>query len=160
MKSEDPFLLPLPAPALTILEGLPKFKSGHFLFSSTSGETPIRGNSLSKAKQRLDKAMLAELKRICVEQGRDPATVKLPPFVLHDLRRTMRSGLSALPIPEHVRELVIGHVRPGIAGVYDLYAYLDEKRQALDLWSARLRDIVETPPANVVPIDRHREHAS
>ena len=67
--------------------------------------------------------------------------------MLHDLRRTMRSGLSALPIEEHVRELVI----PGISGVYDLFAFV-EKRQALKLWGASLRSIVTPPPANVVTL--------
>jgi len=102
--------------------------------------------------------MLAELRRVAAERGKNPASVKLAPWVLHDLRRTMRSGLSALPIAEHVRELVIGHVRPGISGVYDLYAYLDEKRDALELWAGRLRDIVESPPANVI-LDRRLEGA-
>jgi hypothetical protein len=37
--------------------------------------------------------------------------------------------------------------------VYDAHAYLDEKREALELWAAVLRQIVEPPPAsNVVPI--------
>jgi hypothetical protein len=34
--------------------------------------------------------------------------------------------------------------------VYDQYAYLDEKRHALQLWAARLRSIVTPPPDNVV----------
>jgi Arm DNA-binding domain len=152
MKSDEPFVFPLSSLALSIANSLPRFNSGEFLFSAKFGKTPIRGTALSKPKRRLDAAMLAELRRVAAERGKSPASVKLPPWVLHDLRRTMRSGLSALPIAEHVREVVIGHVRPGISGVYDLYAYLDEKRQALELWAARLRDIVEPPPANVIPI--------
>jgi integrase len=152
LKSDDPYVVPLPAMAIDILKGLPEFSAGEFLFSAKFGKTPIRGDALSKPKRRLDAAMLAELRRIATERGKERATAKLPPWVLHDLRRTMRSGLSALPIAEHVRELVIGHVRPGISGVYDLYAYLDEKRQALELWAARVRDIVELAPANVIPI--------
>jgi hypothetical protein len=30
-------------------------------------------------------------------------------WTFHDIRRTMRTHLSALPIPDLVRELVIGH---------------------------------------------------
>jgi Arm DNA-binding domain len=45
------------------------------------------------------------------------------------------------------------HVKPGMQRVYDAHAYLDEKREALELWAAVLRQIVEPPPAsNVVPI--------
>ena len=62
----------------------------------------------------------------------------------------MRTQLSALPIPDLVRELVIAHTKPGLHKVYDQHAYLDEKRRALDLWAARLRSIVEPPPANVI----------
>jgi hypothetical protein len=72
--------------------------------------------------------------------------------VNHDIRRTVRTHLSALHIGEEVREAVLAHVRPGIKGVYDQYQYLEEKREALTLWNARLRDIVEAPPANVVKL--------
>ena len=65
------------------------------------------------------------------------------PWVIHDVRRTMRTGLSALPVPDLVRELVIAHTKPGLHKVYDQHAYLDEKRRALDLWTARLRDILK-----------------
>jgi len=57
-----------------------------------------------------------------------------------------------LPIPEMVRELVIAHAKPGLHKVYDQFAYLEEKRQALELWAARLRSIVESAPANVVQL--------
>jgi hypothetical protein len=51
----------------------------------------------------------------------------------------VRTGLSAIPnISDLVRELVIGHTKPGLHKVYDQYAYLDEKRFALDAWAARL----------------------
>jgi hypothetical protein len=43
---------------------------------------------------------------------------KLTPLVLHDIRRTMRTHLSALPIPDFVRELVIGHAKPDLHGVF------------------------------------------
>jgi hypothetical protein len=62
----------------------------------------------------------------------------------------VRTHLSALRIGEEVREAVLAHVRPGIKGVYDKHQYLEEKREALTLWNARLRSIVEPPPANVV----------
>jgi hypothetical protein len=87
----------------------------------------------------------------------DPAA-ELRPFQTHDLRRTMRTGLSAIPsIPDLVRELVIAHSKPGLHKVYDQHAYLDEKRHALDAWAARLRSIVNSPPANVEDIEAQRQ---
>jgi hypothetical protein len=53
---------------------------------------------------------------------------------------------------------VIGHTRPGLHKVYDQFAYLEEKRAALELWAARLKSIVEPVPVatNVVDIAARR----
>jgi hypothetical protein len=47
---------------------------------------------------------------------------------------------------------VLAHARPGIKGTYDLHDYLDEKREAIELWAARLRDIVTPKPRNVIEL--------
>jgi hypothetical protein len=60
--------------------------------------------------------------------------------------------LSALRVPEEVREAVLAHVRPGIKSTYDLYDYLDEKRDALEQWGRRLRAIVEPGRSNVIEL--------
>jgi integrase len=62
--------------------------------------------------------------------------------VIHDLRRTVRTRLSELRVPEHVAELVIGHARKGLARIYDQHRYADEMREALQAWAVRLRAIV------------------
>jgi integrase len=134
MKADAPHVVPLSPPVIDILETLPRFDKGDHLFSTTLGAKPVNG--FSKAKTILDRKMLTELG-------------ELPPFVIHDVRRSVRTGLSALPVPDIVRELVIAHTKPGLHKVYDQHAYLDEKRRTLELWAAKLRDIVEPPPANV-----------
>jgi integrase len=63
------------------------------------------------------------------------------PFVLHDLRRTVRSGLSRLGVPPHISERVLNHAQPGIVATYDVYAYGAEKREALERWAAHLRKL-------------------
>jgi len=70
-------------------------------------------------------------------------------WVIHDLRRTMRTHLSALPVQDLVRELVIGHSKPGVHKVYDQHAYQDENRRCLKLWGARLMSIIEERPRNL-----------
>ena len=66
------------------------------------------------------------------------------PSFFHDIRRTVRTRLSGIPnVSDLVRELVIGHTKPGLHKVYDLHAYEEEKRYALDEWCRRLRQIVE-----------------
>ena len=136
MKGGAAHVVPLTDDVIALLETLPRFKKGDHLFSTTYGAKPVNG--FSKAKGRLDAAM--------TEQLGGPADS----FVIHDIRRTMRTGLSALPIPDNVRELVIAHARPDLHKVYDQFAYVEEKCHALELWAARLRDIVSPPPANVV----------
>jgi integrase len=138
MKGEAAHVLPLTDDMIAILTALPRFKKGDHVFSTTFGSKPVNG--FSKAKLRLDAAM-AEVLGKPVED-----------FVIHDIRRTMRTHLSALPIPDLVRELVIAHAQRGLHKVYDQHAYEAEKRHALELWAARLRNIVSPPPANVVPL--------
>jgi integrase len=141
MKAAAPHVVPLSDAVIVILESLPQFSKGDHLFSTDFGHKPVNG--FSKAKVALDKAILAGLRK-------DNPKAKLAPFVIHDIRRGMRTGLSALPVSSDVAELVIAHSRTGLRKVYDQYAFEAEKRRALELWAARLRDIVEPPPANIV----------
>jgi hypothetical protein len=46
-----------------------------------------------------------------------------------------------LKVAEEAREAVMAHARPGIKGTYDLYDYFDEKREALEMWGARVSDV-------------------
>jgi integrase len=137
-KSAVEHVVPLTSDMVALLEGLPRFKRGEHVFSTTAGEKPTM--ITDKVKQRLDALMAQEL------------GAKSKPWVIHDLRRTARSHLAALRIPDHVAEMVLGHGRKGLQRIYDRHRYQDELREALTLWSARLRDIIEPPPANVVEI--------
>lgn len=144
MKSAAAHVVPLSDDAIALLNSLPRFDGGDCLFSITFGQRPVNG--FGQAKVRFDAEMLRALRE-------GDAKAKLPDFVIHDLRRTVRTGLSAIPaISDLVRELVIGHTKPGLHKVYDQHAYLDEKRHALDAWAARLRAILNPPPANVVAL--------
>lgn len=147
-KSDATHTVPLSNEALAILATLPHFVSGDHLFSTTGGKLPV-GN-FGNAKTRLDGHMLAILRKKAEERGDDPATADLPPFVLHDIRRTVRTRLSALRVPEETAEMVIGHAKQGLARTYNQNTFDDEKREALNLWAARLRSIVLPPPANLI----------
>ena len=104
MKADAAHVVPLSGAAITVLETLPRFERGDYLFSAAFGTKPV--NAFGRAKGSLDRAMKVE-----------------QPIVLHDLRRTMRTGLSAIPgISDLVRELVIGHTKPGLHKVYDQIA--------------------------------------
>ena len=148
MKGAKPFMVPLTDVAIALLNSLPRFDSGDALLSMDYGKHSLKPSNFSDPKERLDALMLEELSDIAA----DPKRVTLPAFVNHDIRRTVRTHLSALKISEEVREAVLAHVRPGIKGTYDHYQYVDEKRDALTLWNARLRSILDAPPANVVAL--------
>ena len=142
--------VPLTDEMVKIIDALPRFNRGRFLFSTSFGEKPVWMSS--KIKERIDVRMERTLRAVARKRGDDPEGVELKPWTNHDVRRTVRSGLSRLKIAEEAREAVLAHARPGIKGVYDLHDYLDEKREALELWGARLRSIVEPPPSNVIAL--------
>ena len=151
MKADADHIVPLSDDVLDILKSLPRFKKADHLFSTTFGLKPVNG--FSKAKSRLDRHMLRSWRALARTRGEDRRKAQIRPFVIHDVRRSVRTGLSALPVPDLVRELVIAHTKPGLHKVYDQHAYAAEKRHALELWAARLRSIVEPAPApNVVPL--------
>jgi integrase len=58
----------------------------------------------------------------------------------HDLRRTARTRLAALGCPEEVSESILGHVLPGVQGVYNQHAYDAEKVE----WLKRLSEHLES----------------
>ncbi len=104
MKGDQAHEVPLPPAAVELLKSLPRWQSGDYVFSSTGGAAPIKG--FSKLKSRLD-ATLGD---------------SVAPWRFHDLRRTMRTGLGALPIPSNVCELCIAHAQPGLHQVYDRHS--------------------------------------
>ena len=145
--------VPLTADMIEFLKALPRWKSGDFLFTM-NGSKPFNG--FSKSKVRFERRVLLTWRALGRQRGIDRGRVKLEHFTLHDLRRTVRTRLAVLRIPDNVAELVIGHSKKGLARVYDQHTYLEEMREALTAWSALLHSIVEPPPPNVVPLKRAR----
>ena len=138
VKSKQAHVVPLTEDVVSLLKDLPHFRRGDYLFTANRGSGSVKG--FSRMKVGFDKVVNAALGR------------EIAPYVLHDIRRTVRTRLSALPISDKVAELVIGHTQQGLHKVYDQHAYLDEKRHALELWATKLRAIIEPPPDNVVPM--------
>lgn len=65
----------------------------------------------------------------------------------HDLRRTTRTKLASLGCPHEIAESILGHVLPGVAGVYNRHGYDKERREWLTLLSTRLEEIMVRRPA-------------
>ncbi|HVB18219.1 MAG TPA: integrase arm-type DNA-binding domain-containing protein [Stellaceae bacterium] len=116
--------VPLPAAALDLIRSAPRV-CPRFVFSTRAG---TRFSGFSKGKARLD------------------ALSGVTGWRIHDLRRTLRTGLAGLRVEPDIAERVIGHVIGGVRGVYDRHAYADEKRDALERWAAHLAGIVAPAP--------------
>ena len=127
--------VPLSREAVGLLTELPKWADSDLVFSH-DGRSPMKGHS--KSKRRFEKL------------------AGVSGWQIHDLRRTVRTRLASLGVPDTVAEQIIGHGRKGLARVYDQHQYVDEMREALERWAALLRDIVTPPPENVVRLGRRK----
>lgn len=146
--------VPLSVPAIAILDGLARLALGldddepvkawpkaGFVFTTT-GKTAVSGHS--KAKARLDRQIVADLRKQAEEAGHDPSEIELEDWRFHDLRRTLATGLQRFGINKEVTEAVLNHVSgsiSGIARVYQRHDYKDEKRAALGRWAQHVAAI-------------------
>jgi len=99
--------------------------------------TPFAG--WSKAKRALDKAIIDARPKVAGAAGASPSP--LVPWSVHDLRRTVATGLQRLGVRLEVTEAVLNHIsgsRGGIAGVYQRHDWATEKRAALDAWASHV----------------------
>jgi integrase len=71
---------------------------------------------------------------------------------LHDLRRTLRTGLAEIGISFEVAERALNHAMPGLQAVYNHHNYSAEKRRALQLWAEHVRAIAEERETKVVAL--------
>jgi hypothetical protein len=151
-KSDAPHMVQLSDDACALLLSLPFFQGGDYLFSTTGGKKPTEIGA--KIKKKIDLRMLAALRLEARRRGLEPDDVELEGWVIHDLRRTLRTHLSALRTPDHIAEMIIGHGRKGLQRVYDQHRYAAEMREAMTAWSARLRGIVNNASINKLPVLR------
>jgi integrase len=112
-------------------------ESGHDLYFTTTGTTPISG--LSKVKNRID------------------APMGIPKWSLHDLRRTAATGMADLGVAPHIIEAVLNHIsghKAGVAGTYNRAKYSDEKKAALKRWAAHVEGLVTGRKSKVLDMKR------
>ena len=119
VKNDEKHEVPLSGAAIAVLKSVPRIAGSRYVFT-TNGKAPSSG--YSKGKRRLD-ALLSDM----------------PPWRLHDLRRTTASGMARLGINLPVIEKVLNHASgsfAGIVGVYQKHGFSQEKRRALEAWAA------------------------
>ncbi|HGJ5883040.1 site-specific integrase, partial [Arsenophonus sp.] len=73
---------------------------------------------------------------------------------IHDLRKTMRTGVAELTQP-HVVEIMLGHKLPGVWQVYDKHTYLEEQRESYERWWNKVNQIVYPSPNPEYPVGQN-----
>ena len=136
-KHGEPHLVPM-TPTMQKLFG----NRQGFLFSSTGGDKPISG--FSKMKKLID----AEIAAIRKADGRKA----MPPWVLHDLRRTARTLMSRAGVLSDFAERVLAHIISGVRATYDYHQYADDKYEAMEKLAAQIGRIINPAPDNVVQL--------
>jgi integrase len=167
----QPQIVPLPKAALALIRKVPQVNDCDLVFT-TNGKTAFSG--FSKCKARLDREMIAELRKVATarkdaamlarldenvklleaaSKGDKKAREKLKTawWTLHDLRRTAKTLMARAGVLPHISERVLGHVIPGIEGNYDCWEYVEEKREALEKLAALIGQIIG---GNVVPMKK------
>lgn len=125
-KNRRQHILPLAPAAIEVISGQPRFETSRYLFSP--GANPPSG--WSAAKRRLDRALAG-------------CGAAVEPWTLHDIRRSVASGMAAVGVTLHVIERVLNHVSGsfgGIVGVYQRHSFSAEMRDALERWADAVTD--------------------
>jgi integrase len=133
-KNGEPHKIPLSAPAQLVFSQIPRIAGSEFVFGK-----PLSGGAWSQAKLKFSDA-------------------DIPHWRIHDLRRTVATGLQRLGFNLQVIEAVLAHTsgsRSGVVGVYQRHSFDAEKAAALDAWGAHVIALVEgRRPGVVLPIGR------
>jgi integrase len=122
-KNKKGHIVHLSEAAWRVVAGIPEVA---LVFGTSRGK---RFQAFGKGKRALDK--------LCGVTG----------WRLHDLRRTIVSGMARLGVPPHVADKILNHqggTISGVAAVYQRHDFLAERKEALDRWGAHVERIVQT----------------
>jgi integrase len=128
-KNKEGLDTPLTDWAVQILRGIEQRPNRNGVF----GQATRDGQNLTGTPQRINTFIVQA-------HGTPPKN-----WTLHDIRRTFRTRMAALGVSTNVAEALVGHVghRTQMDRVYNRYEYWAEKRQALAMWEANLRAIID-----------------
>jgi integrase len=145
-KNKRQHSIPLSGPALDILKAQPRRANEDGALRELVFGVGQRGFSgWSRCKERLDE-------RIAQKNA-----MPLLAWRLHDIRRSVATGMADLGVQPHIIEAVLNHVsgsKAGVAGIYNRSTYEPEKRRALELWANHLMAVVEGRASNVAALKR------
>jgi integrase len=131
-KNSRSHVVPITPMVRAVLEARPRRDGRDLVFGI--GERGFSG--WSKSKARLD------------------AAVKIAPFVIHDIRRSVATGMSEAGIPPFHVEAVLNHVSGSstVAKIYNKNTFESEKAAALTRWDQHVADLIAGRSSKVTPI--------
>ncbi|UHM93415.1 tyrosine-type recombinase/integrase [Rahnella victoriana] len=112
------------------------------LISASPGESPWLVPSPLDAQKPLSRGAVTQVIRRMLRAERG---LGIDAFTTRDLRRTARSKLSSLNVPNDVARKIMNHSLEGIDRVYDTHDYLPQMKQALDAFSDNIQGIIDAP---------------
>lgn len=134
-KSGREHAVPLPAQLIAILGTLPRLRSVPYVFAGRKGAV------LSGWSKRL-----RPVYDITKQAG-------MPHWTIHDLRRTMRTGMTALGVENDIAEMLLNHqIGDDLRRIYDKHEFQEKRREAANMWAAHVFGLVDEERDNVVPL--------
>jgi integrase len=127
--------LPLPAEAWRIIGAIARMAGRDHLFGARSS---IGFNGFDASKKALDAALGDKVK----------------PWRLHDIRRSVATGMADIGVLPHIVEEILNHQsghRRGVAGTYNRSTYPNEVRAALAMWADHVISMAEGRGRKVLP---------
>ena len=128
-----PFIVPLSSQAIAVLKLLQLF--------SAHSDYVFPGGSPRRASADVDRNLFSPQKSI----QRIRQTTGIRDLQMRDIRRTVATSLGKLKVPPVTISRVLDHTIQGIGQVTHVYArydFLEEKREALDLWGRHLSGLL------------------
>jgi integrase len=129
--------LPLPAMAIDILRSIARLDGSTHVFGGTGFTSWSEATAALRARIAATGATLER-------------------WTLHDIRRSVRTGMGRLGVQPHIAELVINHVKGGVEATYDRYRYEREIGQALALWADHIGAAVEQREPKVLAFTKSK----
>lgn len=128
-KNGKPHTIPLPQMAVDLLESLTPSKEGWFFPKMTDASKPVEHGTVYSFLWR----------------QRDRGVVPL--VTNRDLRRTWKTLGGKAGLTKEIRDRMQNHANFDVSSRhYDRYNYLDEKREAMEIWDRFMRDMLERYP--------------
>lgn len=139
-KNREPHIVPLADLHLQLLKEIRELSPTGYLFPK------LKRDDSDPDMPRPTTSLAQAVRRFC-------ARTDMTPFQPRDLRRTWKTLAGAAGIDLELRNRIQGHALQDVASVhYDRYAYLREKRHAMEKWAIWLQAMLADEPARVIDL--------